>query len=154
MLKRKKFSQAERDFIALRAHNCCEYCLILHDYSPDSFEIEHIISLFEDGTNDSLNLAFSCGGCNNRKRDKIKAIDPETQIITSLFNPRTDKWHEHFRWADNFSIVEGITPQGRATVDFLKINRKGLVNLRKALFAYGVHPVLSQNTEGSLDVGF
>jgi hypothetical protein len=40
-----------------------------------------------------------------------------------------------------FSIVEGITPTGRATVELLKLNRKGVVNLRKALFAYGVHPV-------------
>jgi HNH endonuclease len=62
MLKRKKFSQSERDFISLRAQNCCEYCQMLHDYSPDIFEIEHIISLFEGGTNELINLAFSCGG--------------------------------------------------------------------------------------------
>lgn len=141
MPKRKKFSQAERDFITLRANGCCEYCQTLHDYSPDTFEIEHIISLFEGGTNELLNLAFSCGGCNNRKRDKSKAVEPDTQAITSLFNPRTDKWYEHFRWSENFSVVEGITMQGRATVEFLKLNRKGLINLRKALFAYGVHPL-------------
>lgn len=141
MLKRKKFSQNERDFIARRAHGCCEYCKILHDYSPDTFEIEHIIALFVGGTNELINLAFSCSGCNNRKGYKIKAIDPISGIFVPLFNPRTDKWKENFEWTDNFSIVEGITPQGRATVELLQLNRNGVVNLRKALFAYGVHPV-------------
>ena len=141
MLRRKKFSQNERDFISLRAHGCCEYCKILHDYSPDTFEIEHIIALFVGGTNELINLAFSCSGCNNRKGYKIKAIDPISGMLVPLFNPRTDKWKENFEWTDNFSIVEGITPQGRATVELLQLNRKGVVNLRKALFAYGVHPV-------------
>lgn len=141
MLKRRKFTPAERTFVELRAHGCCEYCKILHDFSPDTFNIEHIISLFEGGTNELINLAFSCGGCNNRKGLKIKAIDPITGTIVYLFNPRTDKWLHHFQWQDNFTIVEGITPQGRATVELLQLNRKGLVNLRKALIAYGVFPV-------------
>lgn len=142
MLKRKKFSKHERDFIAHRARGCCEYCQMLSDFSPDTFEIEHIISLFEGGTNALLNLAFCCGGCNNNKRYKIKAIDPITGAIVYLFNPRIDIWAQHFEWKDNFSIVEGITPQGRATVALLKFNRKGLVNLRMALVAYGVFPAL------------
>ena len=142
MLKRRKFSVFERDFIELRAQGCCEYCKILHDFSPDTFEIEHIISLFEGGTNELINLAFSCGGCNNHKGQKIMAIDPESGVKILLFNPRTGNWKTHFQWQENFSIVEGITPTGRATVELLKLNRKGVVNLRKALFAYGVHPVL------------
>jgi HNH endonuclease len=141
MLRRRRFSQNEKNFISLRAHGCCEYCKILHDYSPDTFEIEHIIALFVGGTNELINLAFSCSGCNNRKGYKIKAIDPISGIIVSLFNPRTDKWNENFEWFDNFSIVKGITPQGRATVELLQLNRNGVVNLRRALFAYGVHPV-------------
>jgi 5-methylcytosine-specific restriction endonuclease McrA len=141
MLKRKRFSQNEKDFIALRAQGCCEYCKIRYDYSPDIFEIEHIISLFEGGTNELINLAFSCSGCNNRKGYKIRAVDPISGVIVPIFNPRTDKWNEHFAWVDHFSIVEGITPQGRITVELLQLNRNGVVNLRKALFAYGVHPI-------------
>ena len=141
MLKRRKFTPTERAFVELRAHGCCEYCKMLHDFSPDTFNMEHIISLFEGGTNELINLAFSCGGCNNRKGLKIRAIDPATGAIVYLFNPRTHKWKDHFQWQDNFTIVEGITPQGRATVELLQLNRKGLVNLRKALIAYGVFPV-------------
>ncbi len=141
MLKRKKFSQNERDFIALRGHGCCEYCKMRHDYSPDTFEIEHIIALFVGGTNELINLAFSCSGCNNRKGYKIKAVDPISGEVVFLFNPRTDKWEENFEWVDDFSHVNGLTPKGRATVELLKLNRNGLVNLRRALFAFGVHPV-------------
>ena len=141
MHKRRKYTLVERDFIAHRANGCCEYCKTPHDFSPDTFEIEHIISLFAGGTNELINLAFSCGGCNNRKSSKIKAIDPTSGLIVDLFNPRTDDWEKHFRWQDNFSIIEGITPTGRATVVQLQLNRKHLINLRKALFAFGVHPV-------------
>lgn len=47
---------------------------------------------------------------------------------------------EHFVWIDDFTIIQGITPQGHATVDLLQMNRLGLINIRKALRAYGVHP--------------
>ncbi len=140
MLKRKRFSQTERDFINRRANGCCEYCQMLYNFSPDTFEIEHIISLFEGGTNELDNLAFSCGGCNSHKHYKIKAIDSFTNETTSLFNPRTDMWLDHFQWEENFSIIQGKTSKGRATVEVLKFNRTGLVNLRKALVNYGVFP--------------
>lgn len=57
-----------------------------------------------------------------------------------LFNPRADNWKKHFQWQENFTLVEGITPNGRATIELLKLNRNGVVNLRKALVVYGVHP--------------
>jgi hypothetical protein len=140
MNKRKKFSKSEKLFIANRANHCCEYCLTPADFTPDPFEIEHIIPLFEGGTNELSNLAFSCSGCNCYKRTKTFAIDPLTQNIIALFNPRIDIWKNHFRWNDVFSLVIPITPQGYATVEFLQLNRIGLINLRKALTKYGVHP--------------
>lgn len=87
MHKRRKFSQIERDFIAHRAHGCCEYCQIPHDFSPDTFEIEHIISLFQGGTNELSNLAFSCSGCNSRKCFKIMAIDPMNGANVNYLTP-------------------------------------------------------------------
>lgn len=142
MLKRRKFPQTERDFIANRARGCCEYCQILNDFSPDTFEVEHIEPLSQGGTNDLGNLAFSCGGCNGRKGIRTMAFDAISGKNVSLFNPREQSWYQHFQWRDNFSIVEGKTPTGRATVELLKLNRNGVVNLRKALYAFGVHPVI------------
>jgi hypothetical protein len=42
MSKRHSFSKAERALITERAQRTCEYCSALQDYSPDSFEAEHI----------------------------------------------------------------------------------------------------------------
>jgi hypothetical protein len=140
MLKRKRFTPTERNFIMLRAKGCCEYCQMLYDFSPDTFEIEHIISLFEGGTNELANLAFSCGGCNSNKYYKINAIDKQSNEVVALFNPRLDIWSQHFQWQENFSIIEGITSIGRVTVELLKLNRIGLINLRKALVNYNVFP--------------
>ena len=50
------------------------------------------------------------------------------------------QWHEHIVWQDDYSIVKGISSIGRATVEQIKLNRFGVVNLRKALFIVGVHP--------------
>ena len=140
MHKRRKFSEKERNFIANRANGCCEYCFTRYDFSSETFEIEHIIPLTLDGTNELSNLAFSCGGCNNKKRQKLVATDPLSLVISPLYNPRIDKWQDHFAWNNDFSIIEGLSVIGRATIEQLKLNRVGVVNLRRALFLVGVHP--------------
>jgi hypothetical protein len=61
-------------------------------------------------------------------------------VFVPLFNPRIDNWATHFTWSNDFSKMEGTTPVGRATVETLELNRKGLVNLRMALALFGVHP--------------
>jgi 5-methylcytosine-specific restriction endonuclease McrA len=140
MSKRHHFSKAERTLITTRAQRTCEYCRSLQDYSPDSFEAEHIIPVVRGGSDDLGNIALACSGCNKRKSDRITAIDPFSTQIVPLFNPRTDIWAEHFEWSENFSQMIGISLIGRATIEALQTNRNGLVNLRLALFAYGVHP--------------
>ena len=125
MHKRRKFSEKERGFIANRANGCCEYCLTRYDFSAETFEIEHIIPLALDGTNELSNLAFSCGGCNNKKRQKFFATDPISLITSPLYNPRIDNWQDHFAWNTDFSIIEGLSVIGRATVRFADTLRFG-----------------------------
>ena len=91
------------------------------------------------------NLALACGGCNIRKSNFTQAIDDETGLTVGLFHPRTDVWEDHFLWSDDYSLVFGISPIGRATMNLLGLNRKGLVNLRLALAMYGVHPEIMNN---------
>ena len=43
-------------------------------------------------------------------------------------------------WSDDYAILTGITPKGRATVDKLKLNRDSVINLRLVLSAIGKHP--------------
>jgi hypothetical protein len=145
MAKRRKFSNSERSAVAQRARGLCEYCQVPEGFSPDTFEMEHIIALVHGGTNELDNIAFSCGGCNQFKGAKLAAVDPETQVTTRLFNPRRDLWHDHFRWgAPSSAFVVGISDMGRATVACLQFNRNGCVNLRVALALVGVHPPVGQ----------
>lgn len=126
--------------VAERSHYCCEYCRSQEQYSPDSFAVEHIKPIARGGTHDLNNLAFSCQGCNNRKYTHIEATDPTTQEIAPLYHPRQQKWSDHFAWNEDCSLVVGLTPTGRATIDKLQLNRIGLVNLRRILFEINEHP--------------
>lgn len=125
-----------------RAHNCCEYCRAQAEFSHDPFSFEHIIPVAKGGTDDLENLAWSCLGCNYHKFTAIEAFDLTTEHRVSIFNPRKDSWKSHFRWNDDFTLMIGITPTGRATISKLKLNRSGLVNMRKVLAEAGKHPPL------------
>jgi len=37
-------------------------------------------------------------------------------------------------------LMVGTTPTGRATIEALQLNRGGVVNLRRLLYAVGEHP--------------
>ena len=123
-----------------RAKGYCEYCQLPVAFSPASFNFEHIIPLIKKGLTILLNLAFSCGGCNAHKKDKIEALDPLTRQLMPLFNPRTDIWADHFQWSDDDLQIIGTTPTGRATVQLLKVNREGNINLRRLLKMAELHP--------------
>jgi HNH endonuclease len=115
-------------------------CQLPVAFSPASFNFEHIIPLIKHGLTILLNLAFSCGGCNSYKKDKTEALDPLTRQLMPLFNPRTDIWTDHFEWsADDLQVI-GTTPTGRATVQLLKVNREGNINLRRLLKMAELHP--------------
>jgi hypothetical protein len=129
-----------RLLVANRAAFCCEYCWSQEKYSPDYFSIEHIIPRIKNGVDALFNLAYSCMACNNHKYAHIEAIDPVSGVLFPLYNPRIDVWAEHFRWSNDYSILTGISPKGRATIDKLKLNRDSLINLRVVLAAIGKHP--------------
>lgn len=132
-----RLSAQRREAVAERASWCCEYCCSQAHFSPDPFSIEHIVPRSYGGTNELSNLAFSCQGCNNYKHTSMEAPDPLGGESVPLFHPRRDRWDEHFVWSDDASEVLGLTPTGRATVVRLKLNRLGVVNLRRVLKALG-----------------
>jgi hypothetical protein len=45
----------------------------------------------------------------------------------------------HFAWTEDGTVVLGLTPTGRATVETLQLNREPLVNLRRVLVEVGEH---------------
>ena len=71
---------------------------------------------------------------------KNTAIDPETKIETPLFNPRSDRWQDHFVWSNDKLRLLGTTPTGRATVNALDCNRDRLISIRIADIAINRHP--------------
>jgi hypothetical protein len=108
--------------------------------SSDSFTIDHIKPRSLHGPTIADNLALSCYGCNQHKGRRASAPDPVTNSLEPLFHPRTDAWDEHFAWSDDFTLILGLTPTGRATIGALRLNRRGLVNIRRVLHAIGEHP--------------
>lgn len=123
-----------------RANGRCEYCFSRADFSPSPFAAEHSLPRHSGGTNALDNLALSCQACNNHKFTSTNALDPGSGLIVPLFHPRRDKWSDHFSWSEDFLLIEGRTPTGRATVNKLQINRASVINLRRVLKMDGKHP--------------
>lgn len=142
MQNESHISSQQKAEVKQRARYCCEYCYSQENYSPDTFSVEHIIPLVKGGTNLSDNLANACQGCNNHKFVSIAAIDPLTGEIVPLYHPRQQDWTVHFAWNEDYTLLLGLTPTGRATIEKLELNRKGVVNLRRLLHAKGLHPLV------------
>jgi hypothetical protein len=130
----------KRAAVVRRACGCCEYCWSQERFAPDPFSVEHIVPSSKGGANALTNLAYSCQGCNGRKYTSVEAIDPATGETAPLYHPRRHTWTDHFAWNEDYTLVIGLTPTGRATVDKLQLNRLGLANLRRVLVAVGAHP--------------
>lgn len=102
--------------------------------------IEHIIPLARGGASDEANLWLACAWCNSYKGDKTHAVDSETGELAPLFNPRTQRWPEHFSWSENGLHIVGLTPTGRATVQALRLNNEFIVAARRYWLQAGWQP--------------
>ncbi|MBF2050751.1 MAG: HNH endonuclease [Elainella sp. C42_A2020_010] len=141
-MSNQRVTAEQRRAVIARAKQCCEYCYSQVRFATESFSVEHITPRIKAGETELDNLALSCQGCNNFKYTKTEGLDPATEQVVSLFNPRRQSWQDHFAWNDDYTLIIGLTPTGRATVRELKLNRDGLLNLRRVLFAMGEHPPL------------
>jgi len=134
------FSNAVRTAIILRAGNRCEYCGLSQAQQEAVFHIDHIVPRASGGPNSESNLALACVSCSLHKAAKLAGVDPDSGNEVSLFNPRSQKWTEHFQW--NGEIAVGITVTGRATVTALKMNRPLIIAIRQEEKMRGRHPYL------------
>src|SRR5207253_8321499 len=110
-----------RRFVEARADRLCEYCLIAEGDTFFGCEIDHIVSEKHGGPTLADNLAYACAACNAAKGSDVGSIDWETGQFVRLFNPRTDRWSDHFALRDD--RVEPLTAVGRATEHILGFNR-------------------------------
>ncbi len=124
-----------RRAVARRAKHCCEYCGIADDAVLVPHEPDHVIGEQHGGTTSLENLAYACFRCNRFKGPNIATHDPETGSLVPLFNPRRDRWQEHFR-LDSVEIVP-LTPIGRGTAALLRFDDEQRLLLRAELLRQG-----------------
>lgn len=133
-----RIPEALRRLVIERASGCCEYCRLAAADNFLAHEIDHIIAQKHRGTTTEDNLALSCFDCNRHKGSDIASIDPDTQHVVRLFNPRRDVWGDHFR-LDGAQIVP-LTAVGRVTEYVLKLNSDEQLIKRAALVRLGRYP--------------
>jgi hypothetical protein len=138
-------SASLRELVGQRAGSRCEYCHSPEFVSADRFTVDHVLPQSLGGGDEFSNLALACRRCNERRSNFMSALDPETQQEVALFNPRLDRWSEHFIWsADGLRII-GVTMVGRATVSRLDMNDDGrstpfIQMSRQIWMRMGLHP--------------
>jgi hypothetical protein len=133
-------AQALRERIAEQAARRCGYCLTQEVVSGIPLTLEHIIPKAKGGQDVEENLWLSCRLCNEAKGVLIEAVDPQTDVTVSLFNPRTQVWIAHFSWSEDGIRIVGETPIGRATVAALSLNSDFRVRSRAIWVQAGWHP--------------
>lgn len=120
-----------RRLVEERANYRCEYCLIPAFVVFFPHEIDHVVAKKHGGETDENNLAFTCWRCNRYKGTDLGSFDPQTGEFCFLFNPRTQKWSEHFAF-DKLKIM-GQTAIGRTTVRLLQLNSHKRLTERQRL---------------------
>ena len=66
--------------------------------------------------------------------------DSESGQIVPLYNPRIQRWAEHFQETEEHAFeVTGLSAQGLATIARLQMNNPDLVNIRRLLAELGIH---------------
>ena len=129
-----------RERIRTQAGNRCGYCLSPQHLVYASLEIEHNIPKAKGGVDDEGNLCLACRLCNSFKATQTTALDPLTGDRVQIFNPRLQRWSEHFAWSNDGARIIGQTPIGRATVIALQLNNLIAVKVRREWVSVGWHP--------------
>ena len=121
-------------------HECCAYCLSYELISggEENFELDHFKpkSKFPELTTKFSNIYYSCSVCNWYKGN----IWPSQELIEQgqeFIDYCKTNFSTHFIEQDN-GIWKPITPTGEYTIKKLRLNRKGLVKIRKLFKKHNV----------------
>jgi len=96
----------------------------LHRHEPD-----HILPRQHGGETTFENLALACLRCNRYKGPNVGSFDPETGELVALFNPREDKWEEHFELDQEW--IRPLSPEARVTLKILQLNHEDRLEERR-----------------------
>ena len=132
-------SETLRAQVVARAGSCCEYCHLPTEGQVGCFPVDHVIPRTRGGLTEFSNLALACPHCNGHKWSHVEGVDPTSNELASLFNPRCQVWSDHFQWSvGDPAVVEGKTSTGRATITHLQMNHPDLVHVRRLLAQLGI----------------
>lgn len=120
-----------RRLVCNRANHACEYCLIPEIAVLVSHEIDHVIAEKHGGKTEESNLALACTICNKYKGSDLASIDPINGEIVILYQPRRDRWSDHFK-LEKGEIIP-LTAIARVTVRLLQMNRLERIEERRLL---------------------
>ncbi len=95
-----RVGQRLRAQVLVDAGGHCGYCRLSEEITGTPLEIEHIVPEAHGGPTRRANLWAVCRYCNLLKSDRVATLDPETGSSAPLFNPREQRWSEHFAWID------------------------------------------------------
>lgn len=126
-----------RQTIADRANLLCEYCLIAEADTFYGCEVDHIISLKHGGSSELDNLAYACALCNRAKGSDVGSVSTSGEF-TRFFNPRTDRWAEHFRL--EAASIQPLTTIGEVTARILGFNDSTRLHEREEMIRFGKYP--------------
>ena len=124
--------------IAQRAEWHCEYCLIHREDSAFPHEVDHIVSRKHGGSSTPNNLAYACVICNRYKGSDVASIELRTGEVIRLFDPRRDRWTDHFRI--DGALIEPITIVGSTTARLLRLNAPERILERRILQSLDRYP--------------
>lgn len=124
--------------ISERADHPREYCLVHEDDTFFGCQVDHIISEKHGGETAPDNLSYACAFCNRSKGTDIGSLSRRNRKLTRFFNPRSDRWSEHFKF-DAAAIVP-LTDIGEVTATILGFNSFDRILERNALIEIGRYP--------------
>jgi len=143
---RNKIPEAIQAQVRRRANFLCEYCHASELWQYVRFTVDHVIPLTQGGEEGIGNLALACFHCNRRKSNHVIGFDAQSGIDVPLFQPRRDRWNDHFSWSADSCLILGLTPTGRATIAILDLNRDRVIPIRAADRQIGRHPPTGDRT--------
>ena len=128
---RKASKPDPREIVELRAGRRCEYCRAPQPATGIRYHLEHVFPESLGGTDDVDNLALACPTCNFYKSNHLLGMDEEGTASRPLFNPRKDRWHEHFEFDPATFLLKGKTPEARGTINRLRMNHSVHIEARR-----------------------
>ncbi|MGB3203467.1 MAG: HNH endonuclease signature motif containing protein [Crinalium sp.] len=142
-MARPYLSPELRNLVAKRADYLCEYCLMLATDRPSGCQVDHIISLKHGGDTTAENLAYACLFCNLNKGSDLGSIIWRTGELVRFFNPRRDRWGEHFRLEG--AMIQPLTDIGEVTARIFQFNSSDRLIERQVLIEVNSYPATAAN---------